>query len=120
MIAGNPPFIADDPMGIYQQILAGKIEFPPYIDSFARDLISELLASNITKRLGNLKNGVEDIKNHPFFVTVDWEACYNKEIRPPFRPEVNSTIDTHNFEDYPSSDEEPPDVVLNDDPFKDF
>jgi serine/threonine protein kinase len=25
MMAGQPPFVDDDPMGIYQQILAGKV-----------------------------------------------------------------------------------------------
>ena len=28
MLAGEPPFVDDDPMGIYQQILAGKLTFP--------------------------------------------------------------------------------------------
>ena len=28
MMAGQPPFVDDDPMGIYQQILAGKVTFP--------------------------------------------------------------------------------------------
>ena len=32
MLAGQPPFVDDDPMGIYQQILAGKLNFPRYID----------------------------------------------------------------------------------------
>jgi protein kinase A len=28
MLCGQPPFVDDDPMGIYQQILAGKLSFP--------------------------------------------------------------------------------------------
>ncbi len=28
ILAGQPPFVDDDPMGIYQQILAGKLSFP--------------------------------------------------------------------------------------------
>ncbi len=30
MLCGQPPFVDDDPMGIYQQILAGKLAFPRY------------------------------------------------------------------------------------------
>jgi len=36
MMAGQPPFVDDDPMGIYQQILAGKVTFRPF--SFSRTL----------------------------------------------------------------------------------
>jgi serine/threonine protein kinase len=31
MLAGQPPFVDDDPMGIYQQILSGKIAFPRWV-----------------------------------------------------------------------------------------
>jgi hypothetical protein len=62
-----PPFVDDDPMAIYQKILAGKIEFPRYFDKNAKDLIKGLLQPDITKRLGGLKNGVEDVKRHKWF-----------------------------------------------------
>lgn len=62
-----PPFVDDDPMGIYQKILAGKIEFPRYFDKHAKDLIRSLLQPDITKRLGALKGGVEDVKRHKWF-----------------------------------------------------
>jgi serine/threonine protein kinase len=67
MLAGAPPFVDDDPMGIYQKILAGRIQFPRYFDRHAKDLIRKLLTADITKRLGNLKNGADDIKNHKWF-----------------------------------------------------
>lgn len=31
---------------------------------------------------------MEEIKNHIFFATIDWDALYKKEIRPPFKPAV--------------------------------
>lgn len=67
MLSGSPPFVDADPMAIYQQILAGRIHFPRYFDRQAKDLIRKLLSPDITKRLGNLKNGVEDIKRHKWF-----------------------------------------------------
>merc|ERR1711937_507945 len=42
MLAGQPPFVDDDPMGIYQQILAGKISFPRFFDRSAKSLIKKL------------------------------------------------------------------------------
>lgn len=39
MLAGQPPFVDDDPMGIYQQILAGKINFPRLASFFKKKYI---------------------------------------------------------------------------------
>lgn len=55
MLAGYPPFFDDNPFGIYEKILAGRIYFPPHIDPVAKDLIKKLLTADRTKRLGNLK-----------------------------------------------------------------
>ena len=57
MLAGQPPFVDDDPMGIYQQILAGKISFPRFFERNAKSLIKKLLTADLTKRFGCLKNG---------------------------------------------------------------
>lgn len=35
-----------------------------------------------------LLGGVEEIKSHIFFATIDWDALYKKDIRPPFKPAV--------------------------------
>lgn len=120
MLAGAPPFVDEDPMGIYQKILAGKIEFPRYFDRHAKDLIKQLLQPDITKRLGNMKNGVEDVKRHKWFAGLDWSALYQCKIKPPFVPEVRGIADTHNFEAYPESTELAPAVHLENDPFADF
>jgi len=52
MLAGYPPFYDESPFGIYQKILAGKIEFPKHFSPEARDLIRKLLTADKTKRLG--------------------------------------------------------------------
>ena len=41
MLAGYPPFFDDNPFGIYEKILSGKIEWPRQIDPLAKDLIKE-------------------------------------------------------------------------------
>ena len=84
MLAGYPPFYAENPLGIYEKILAGilykklisfhfpyfilgKVDWPKSIENVAKDLIRKLLVIDRTKRIGNLKNGAEDIKNHKWF-----------------------------------------------------
>ena len=45
----------------------GKVEWPKCIENVAKDLIRKLLVIDRTKRIGNLKNGADDIKNHKWF-----------------------------------------------------
>lgn len=56
--------------------------------SNAKSLVKHLLDADLTKRYGNLKNGVNDIKNHRFFKTLNWENLLNKDITAPYVPKV--------------------------------
>jgi len=100
MLAGYPPFYDENPFGIYEKILLGRIAFPSHIDSSARDLIKKLLASDRTRRLGNLKDGAVDVKKHRFFKGIDWEALNKRKLTPPIQPNVQHPGDTSNFEEY--------------------
>jgi len=117
MIVGYPPFVDEDPMGIYQKILSGKIVFPKLFDKNAKGLVKKLLTADLGKRYGNLKNGVDDIKQHKWFKDIDWNQLLAKEIAAPFKPTVKGLDDTTNFDDYPDSDELPPVVNAAQDPF---
>lgn len=82
MMAGQPPFVDDDPMGIYQQILAGKITFPRFFDKNAKSLVKKLLVADLTKRYGCLKGGTDDVMSHKWFAGFDWENYWqNKCLR---------------------------------------
>ena len=119
MLAGYPPFYDEHPFGIYEKILAGRIDFPKHFDIHAKDLIKRLLTADRTKRIGNLKNGADDIKKHKWFRGIDWGSLERREIPAPIVPDVKSEYDTHNFDKYPESYEDTtstPGV----DPYKDF
>ena len=117
MIVGIDPFSDDDPMMVYQKILKGKIKFPSGFDSNAKSIVKHLLDADLTKRYGNLKNGVKDITEHRFFKTVEWEKLLKKEIPPPYVPKVKSNNDISNFSQYPDSDETASAIKKNEDPF---
>eukprot|EP00397_Hematodinium_sp_SG-2012_P034443 GEMP01036946.1.p1 GENE.GEMP01036946.1~~GEMP01036946.1.p1 ORF type:complete len:508 (+),score=109.41 GEMP01036946.1:275-1798(+) len=68
MMFGNPPFIDDNPMIVYQKILSEKISFPSFFDTHAKHLVKHLLVGDLKKRYGGLKGGVDDILKHPWFV----------------------------------------------------
>jgi serine/threonine protein kinase len=101
MIAGIDPFTDEDPMAIYQKILKGKVKFPRGFDRFtillflliiknrnAKSLVKHLLVADLSKRYGNLKRGVNDIKKHRWFKNLDWEALVEKRIPVPYKPIV--------------------------------
>merc|ERR1719392_481339 len=94
MIVGYPPFVDEDPMGIYQKILSGKIVFPKFFDKNAKVLVKKLLTADLGKRFGNLKNGVDDIKGCKWFSGLNWNQLVEKEIPSPYKPVVKSATDT--------------------------
>eukprot|EP00967_Tisochrysis_lutea_P005772 scaffold6845_cov41-Tisochrysis_lutea.AAC.3 len=106
MLAGYPPFYDESPFGIYQKILAGKYDCPRHFETHARDLIRKLLTADRTKRIGNLKNGAEDIKKHKWYRGLNWAALYNKNMQAFIVPDVNSNDDTSQYEKYADSIEE--------------
>eukprot|EP01069_Polyplicarium_translucidae_P001263 Polyplicarium_translucidae@DN1602_c0_g1_i1.p1 len=120
MLVGYPPFFDDDPMGIYQKILSGKVVFPPFFDKHAKGLVKRLLTHDLGKRFGNLKCGVEDIKGHRWFEGLNWNDLYLKRIVAPYKPSVKGADDTSNFDEYPESNEQPPAVPPSADPFSDW
>jgi len=104
MAAGYPPFFADQPIQIYERIVSGRVRFPSHFSSDLKDLLRNLLQVDLTKRYGNLKNGVNDIKGHKWYATTDWIAIYQKKVEAHFKPTCKGAGDTSNFDDY---EEEP-------------
>ncbi|CAO3594579.1 unnamed protein product [Absidia cylindrospora] len=102
MLAGYPPFFDDNSFGIYEKILAGKVQFPAHFDPLAKDLLKRLLVGDRSKRLGNLKSGSEDVKRHKWFRGVDWIGLLEKSVRAPIIPPYRHPGDTANFEKYAS------------------
>jgi hypothetical protein len=54
----------------------------------AKSLIKRLLQEDLSKRLGNLKGGVSDIKAHKFFKDLDWNELLQMKIKAPYLPTV--------------------------------
>ncbi|XP_060102892.1 ribosomal protein S6 kinase delta-1 isoform X2 [Heteronotia binoei] len=48
------------------------LNLPDHISEEAKSLLQQLLQFNAVERLGAGVAGVEDIKSHPFFVSLDW------------------------------------------------
>ncbi|KAL4238691.1 Ribosomal protein S6 kinase delta-1 [Mactra antiquata] len=50
------------------------LHVPDHLSEEAKSLLQELLVYNPRERLGSGMHGVEEIKTHPFFTGIDWNA----------------------------------------------
>jgi serine/threonine protein kinase len=124
LMSGYPPFYDEDPLLIYQKILAGKVTFPRHFNIYAKSFVKKLLVANLNRRFGCLKAGADDIKRHKLYHLFDWEAAELRKIIPPVVPLIvkGDKTDTKNFDKYPDSLEEAPLPAMGQirDPFQDF
>ncbi|CAB4063307.1 PKA [Lepeophtheirus salmonis] len=89
-----------NPFKSTKKIVSGRVRFPSHFNPELKDLLRNLLQVDLTKRYGNLKNGVSDIKNHKWYSSTDWIAIYQKKVEAPFLPKCKGAGDTSNFDDY--------------------
>ena len=68
-------------MDIFYLNVILKVRFPAHFSSHLKDLLRNLLQVDLTKRFGNLKNAVLDIKNHNWFQAIDWILVYQKKVK---------------------------------------
>ncbi|XP_033118381.1 serine/threonine-protein kinase tricorner-like [Anneissia japonica] len=106
MLIGFPPFCSESPQETYHKVMNWKdtLVFPPEnpISAEAKDLILRLCCE-ADRRIG--KNGVAEIKAHPFFEGVDWEHI--RERPSPIAIDVKGLDDTSNFDSFPDIEIKP-------------
>lgn len=82
---GVTPFCGKDHESTLASIVARGVEFPnePAVAATAKDLMSQLLEKEPSKRMGS-SLGATAIKHHPFFEGVNWALL--RCTKPPFIP----------------------------------
>lgn len=89
MLTGNLPFHSATRQETMDQILKAKLGMPDNLSREAQSLLRALFKRVPNNRLGAGPNGIEDIKKHEFFATIDWKNLLTKTVRPPFIPAVS-------------------------------
>ncbi|XP_073303586.1 probable serine/threonine protein kinase IRE [Primulina huaijiensis] len=75
LLVGIPPFNADDPQQIFNNILNRDIPWPKVPEEMsheAYDLIKKLLIENPVQRLG--ATGAGEVKRHSYFKDINWDT----------------------------------------------
>lgn len=115
MCCGWSPFYAEDTQQMYKNIAFGKVRFPKDTLSVeGRNFVKGLLNRNPKHRLGATRDA-EELREHPFFQDIDWNALVNKKIAPPFKPVLASEHDVANFdEEFTNAEVDAHGVVIRD------
>ncbi|KDN52150.1 kinase-like protein [Tilletiaria anomala UBC 951] len=113
LLFGRRPFRGKTNSALTHSIMHDKCIFPDNVGKMvsaeAVSFINALLERDVKKRIG-CRGGITDIKSHPFFAGMDWEALEAKEAIPPFEPDSKkANFDaTHELEE----------LLLEDNPLK--
>ena len=99
MLVGYAPFCSEKTKDVCYKVLNWKefLKIPDdvIISPEAEDLIAKMV-NDSDKRLG--KNGVDEIKAHPFFKKIDWNNIRNTKA--PFIPDIKNDYDTKYFDKF--------------------
>ena len=99
MLAGYAPFCSEETKDVINKVLNWQkyLKIPDEIEisQEAEDLIKKMI-NNSNERLG--KNGIEEIKAHPFFKGIDWDNIRNTKA--PFIPAIKNDYDTKYFDHF--------------------
>lgn len=102
MLTGLPPFYSQNLNSMYEKILKAELKLPTdpnILSASARDLIQALLQRDPQKRLGSGPKGPDEIKEHAFFRSIDFDKLYRREIVAPWKPPMLSEDYIGNFDD---------------------
>uniref|UniRef100_A0A672K9P6 protein kinase C n=1 Tax=Sinocyclocheilus grahami TaxID=75366 RepID=A0A672K9P6_SINGR len=113
MMAGRSPFdivgSSDNPDQntedyLFQVILEKQIRIPRSLSVKAASVLKGFLNKEPKERLGcHPQTGFADIMAHPFFRNVDWDLMEQKQVVPPFKPNISVSvhkIDQSEFEGF--------------------
>ncbi|CAJ0908978.1 15517_t:CDS:2 [Entrophospora sp. SA101] len=112
LLFSKRPFRGKTNTALTRAILNEPIHFPENVNELVSedciDVLKRFCERDITKRLGC--NGIDEIKQHPWFSNIEWDNLVTKQATPPFIPDSKrANFDaTHELEE----------LLLEDNPLK--
>jgi len=90
MLTGLPPFYCEDVQKMYQKIMSAQLNIPSSFSPEAKSLVEKLLERSPDTRLSD----PVQVRAHGWFKPIDWERLMNKELTPPYKPEIKNESST--------------------------
>ncbi|KAG0359347.1 hypothetical protein BG005_000957 [Podila minutissima] len=91
LLFGRRPFRGKSNDLLTNSILRDPLPFPENVHDMISapclDVLSRLCERDISKRLGCTPDGLDAVKNHPWFNGIEWDKLVTKEATPPFEPD---------------------------------
>ena len=94
-------------MHTYRLILEGKLTIPLHVSANTEAIVKGLLRPSATKRLGCLRNGAADVRQHVWFAGLNVPQLLRMKLPTPYTPKVLDPMDTSNFPKYTEQPDEP-------------
>jgi hypothetical protein len=91
MLFACTPFYTPDRRALSNSIKLDPVNLPDQVSQECRDLLFGLLEKDPKLRLG-YKSDASEIKQHPFFSSVDWNMIYQKRVDPPIKASSSPTV----------------------------
>jgi cGMP-dependent protein kinase len=91
MICGPLPFgeNSTDPMETFKEVLEKDLHVPAKVPVEASDVLQSLLERVPEQRLGSSSfHSKNEVRAHPFFDGLQWDAILERSTLPPFQPPV--------------------------------
>jgi len=84
LLTGSLPHYEGDYKVMIQKRVKGEpVQFPPWVNPDAQDILSGLLQPEPNDRIGSAR-GATEVKEHPWVSEVDWNRVYRREPQPCF------------------------------------
>jgi protein-serine/threonine kinase len=96
MLAGYPPYQNKVRKELFGMIVTTQPIIPSHFSPKAQDIVAQLLMHEPKQRLGFTSS--EEVKKHPFFADIDWNALLARKLVPPIKPKLQKIDDTQNFD----------------------
>lgn len=107
MLCGQPPHFNRDKQKMLNDIVQKQVPINTNLSQQAQSLLLLLLERDPSKRIGGFKeeenfnptqsfyerDDAEDIRNHPFFASIDWNEVKWRTHKPPMKPKVKGELD---------------------------
>jgi len=76
-----------------RDICEKPIPMKPYFSAEATQLLKQLLERDPNKRIGSSTKDANELREHPFFESVDWKEVKNQTHEAGFKPKVKGPED---------------------------